>query len=509
MSRVSGSADVSGRCTVGRSVRGGRPAAAMSPVAGPAVPAGTSVSPFPTATARAAAPPRPRRLGSRFVRSRMTPVNPSPAGPRLAAGRAVHGEGGRPRQGERDHRLRGAGPVPLTAVGEDPRGAAAPAFTGATGDGCADGSAPAAGVCFRTTSRVPLCSVPSQATVTSYVPAVSVDRTRASPARPSPMGVRRASDTSAGDCATASRASHPVTPRAMSAPGAGAAGTTRTPPPSAAYAAQAAGPNAVTARTPAQRASRRLPIVNLQTLWRVPARSAPAPSYARHWAGRVNGVCWNGGTEIHGAQTRSTMSAMESTTSDGRYGKFSTCSGRVSPVSTRYVFISLDAREHVGVHPVADHRTALRVRPDGVQSGAHHQRVRLAREVGLLAGRLGDERGHRARRRERALGGGAGLVGVGADEPGPGVDQPHRLGHRLERVRAGLAEDHVVGVVVGEDVADVVQRGGQTGLADDVRRPAGPLVVEELGVARADVQMFSIGTSSPIRRSRACRSRGV
>src|SRR3712207_8063074 len=44
--------------------------------------------------------------------------------------------------------------------------------------------------------------------------------------------------------------------------------------------------------------------------------------------------------------------------------------------------------------------------------------------------------------RQRALIGRAGGVRVGADEPGAAVDQPDRLGDRLEAVGAGLAEDH-------------------------------------------------------------------
>ena len=45
---------------------------------------------------------------------------------------------------------------------------------------------------------------------------------------------------------------------------------------------------------------------------------------------------------------------------------------------------------------------------------------------------------------------GTGLVGVGADEPGARVDQPDGLGQRLEAVRTGLAEDHIVRLVVFE-----------------------------------------------------------
>ena len=70
--------------------------------------------------------------------------------------------------------------------------------------------------------------------------------------------------------------------------------------------------------------------------------------------------------------------------------------------------------------------------------------------------------------------------GLVAMNRAPLADQPDRPGDRLERVGAGLAEDDVVGVGVGEGVADLVQRGGQPGLADDVGRAAGQLGRQEV-----------------------------
>ena len=115
-----------------------------------------------------------------------------------------------------------------------------------------------------------------------------------------------------------------------------------------------------------------------------------------------------------------------------------------------------------------------------VERAAHHQRVGLADEVGLAPRRGADQRGDRPGRRQHALGARPAGVGVGGDEARAVVDQPDRPGDRLERVGAGLAEHDVVGVAVGHHVADVVQRRGQPRLADDVRRTARPLVVEEL-----------------------------
>ncbi len=75
---------------------------------------------------------------------------------------------------------------------------------------------------------------------------------------------------------------------------------------------------------------------------------------------------------------------------------------------------------------------------------------------------------------------GPGDVGVGRDEPRALVDEPDRGGDGLEGVGPGLAEHDVLRVPLGHHVADLVQGGGQPGLADDVRRTPGALVVEEL-----------------------------
>ena len=86
----------------------------------------------------------------------------------------------------------------------------------------------------------------------------------------------------------------------------------------------------------------------------------------------------------------------------------------------------LEAGDDVGVHAVADHRGRLGVRVERVERGAHHERVRLADEVGLDARRAADQRGHRAGRRQRPSGDGPVGVGVGGDEPRARGDQPDR-----------------------------------------------------------------------------------
>ena len=140
----------------------------------------------------------------------------------------------------------------------------------------------------------------------------------------------------------------------------------------------------------------------------------------------------------------------------------------------------LDAGDDVGVHAVANHAGVLGVRTDLVHRRAEHHGVRLAHDVGLLAGGLGDEGGDGTRCGHRALGARARGIRVGDDEARPVTDETDGLGDRLERVVAGLADDHVVGVALGHDEADLVQRRRDASLSDHERRTAGNLRVQEV-----------------------------
>ena len=76
----------------------------------------------------------------------------------------------------------------------------------------------------------------------------------------------------------------------------------------------------------------------------------------------------------------------------------------------------LDAGNDVGVHAVADHDRLVRMYAEQAQTGAHHERIGLADVVRGLAGRQLDRRDERTARRDDALLGRAGQVGVGRDE---------------------------------------------------------------------------------------------
>ena len=114
-----------------------------------------------------------------------------------------------------------------------------------------------------------------------------------------------------------------------------------------------------------------------------------------------------------------------------------------------------------------------------LEPGAHHQRVRLAAEVGLLAGGHLDGRDERAARRGDAVFDGAGKVGVRADELCARKHEIRRLRERVERIVPPLADDHIIGVHVVHRDARVIERVQKARLADDVGRAARRLVTDE------------------------------
>ena len=130
----------------------------------------------------------------------------------------------------------------------------------------------------------------------------------------------------------------------------------------------------------------------------------------------------------------------------------------------------LDAGAHVGVHAVADHRGPLRVGTDFVQASADHDRVRLAHEVGLLAGGRRDHRGDCAARGQGALVGRTGYVGVRRNELRAALNEANRMGQGVKIVVANLAEHHELRIRFRHDIAGGVNRGRQASFANHVGR---------------------------------------
>ena len=118
--------------------------------------------------------------------------------------------------------------------------------------------------------------------------------------------------------------------------------------------------------------------------------------------------------------------------------------------------------------------------PEHLPGVDHHQRVRLADDVGLLAGRRLDRGQDHAGCRLGAALDRVDQVRVGPDELGPAVDQLGGLAHGREVEVGRLADHHVLRVALGDRVAHLVQLGGQATAADDIGRGVRPLGVQEL-----------------------------
>jgi hypothetical protein len=142
---------------------------------------------------------------------------------------------------------------------------------------------------------------------------------------------------------------------------------------------------------------------------------------------------------------------------------------------------AFDAGHDVGVHPVADHHGVLRVDAQVIERRAHHQRVGFADEEGADAGGFFDERRHRAAGRHQPAVRRPGRVGVGGDEPRAAGHQPDAVRDALQVIAVRLAQHHVVGGVVGDDVAGGVEGLRQPALADDEGRAVGPLRLQKGG----------------------------
>ena len=113
------------------------------------------------------------------------------------------------------------------------------------------------------------------------------------------------------------------------------------------------------------------------------------------------------------------------------------------------------------------------------QAGAHHQRIGLAAEIGLLAG------GHFHRRNQRPAGRGntlvdiAGYIGIGTDELGPAQHQIHRPGQGVQRIGPPLTDHHIVRVHIVHGDACIVQGIQKSRLANDKGRAPWGLGLEE------------------------------
>ncbi len=114
-----------------------------------------------------------------------------------------------------------------------------------------------------------------------------------------------------------------------------------------------------------------------------------------------------------------------------------------------------------------------------VEGTAHHPGVGFADEEGAYAAGCFDEGRHRAAGGYQPTLRRSGWIRVGGDKARAIGYQPDGFGDERQVVAVGLTQHHVIGVVVGDDVADAMDGLGQPALADDKGRAVGFLRLQE------------------------------
>ena len=131
------------------------------------------------------------------------------------------------------------------------------------------------------------------------------------------------------------------------------------------------------------------------------------------------------------------------------------------------------------------------------QACTHHERIRLADEISLLARRQLNRRNQRTAGGDDAEIRGAGEVAVGSDEAGAVIDEADSLKNHVIVVGIGFADNNIVGVDVVHGDAHVVKRVDKTGAADNIGAAAGSLRMNEFGCGLgAGVEMAFINLQS-------------
>ena len=131
------------------------------------------------------------------------------------------------------------------------------------------------------------------------------------------------------------------------------------------------------------------------------------------------------------------------------------------------------------------------------QACTHHERIRLADEISLLARRQLNRRNQRTAGGDDAEIRGAGEVAVGSDEARTVVDEADSLKNHVIVVGIGFADNNIVGVDVVHGDAHVVKRVDKTGAADNIGAAAGSLRMNEFGCGLgAGVEMAFVDLQS-------------
>ena len=137
------------------------------------------------------------------------------------------------------------------------------------------------------------------------------------------------------------------------------------------------------------------------------------------------------------------------------------------------------AGDDVRIHAVADHDGFGRVAAQQAETGAHHERIRLAAKIGLPAG------GHLNRCHQCTAGRRDPIfnrsrdIGVCTDQLRAVHDEIRGLRQGIQRIGAALAHHHIVRIHVIHGDAGVIERIQKSGLADGEDRAARRLVFQK------------------------------
>src|SRR5437762_14108626 len=114
---------------------------------------------------------------------------------------------------------------------------------------------------------------------------------------------------------------------------------------------------------------------------------------------------------------------------------------------------------------------------DGTQGCAHHQRIRFADEVGLDACGCTDQRGYGTSGGYYSTFARSPHIRVGGNETSTRANKTDSAGNAFEAISGGFTQYYVLRLLVGQNVADVMQCRRQPGFSDNVCSSLWSLIV--------------------------------
>src|SRR2546421_3332733 len=114
---------------------------------------------------------------------------------------------------------------------------------------------------------------------------------------------------------------------------------------------------------------------------------------------------------------------------------------------------------------------------DSTQGRAHHQWIRLAHEVGLDARGCTDQRGYGTGSGYYSTFARSHYIRVGGNETSTGTNKADGAGNAFKAISGGFTQYYVLRLLVGQNVADVMQCRRQPGFSDNVCSSLWSLIV--------------------------------